>query len=113
MGQSERVYHVQCDGHRHRVTVDRRGRIRFVDHADERDVWYADEREQALAILAGGQATRPLGCYEVAALVRARRYTAPGAKGGARDLLAHLRGKRQGRMRLRVLKLKQSVRALG
>ncbi len=86
-------YFVRCEGHRHCVLLDAHGRVRFLDHEDERDVWYAEDREQALAILGGGKATRPLGCYEVAALVRAHRFTAPGAKGGARDLLARLRGR--------------------
>lgn len=98
-----KVYRVECEGHRHHVAITEHG-VEFVDHDDQREVWDADEREQALAILSGEPAERPIGCYEIAALVRARHFIAPGVKGGARDLLARLRGKQAAR------KLKRRMR---
>lgn len=90
------VFTVQCDGERHQVAITPRGVV-FSDHEDQREVWDADEREQALAILSGEPARQPIGCYEIASLVRARHFIAPGTKGGARDLLARLRGKQAAR----------------
>lgn len=89
---TERTFKIRCSGSTHRVLVGRRGLI-FLDHERQQDVWRAQLYEDVMAVLARTRRTKVLGCGEIAVLVRARQYVAPGAGGGARDLLAYLRGK--------------------
>jgi hypothetical protein len=91
-GPKQKQFVVECHGERHRVQLGRHGVV-FEGHPEAGQVWCEQRRREALAALSDAPLDRPLGCYELAALVRERRYVAPGVpKGGARELLALLKG---------------------
>jgi len=87
-------FRVQCEGHTHVVELDARG-VHFPSH--EGGLWEDLDAEQALAILEGVEPSKPVGCREIAAMVRAHQYLSLSRRDGARALLSLLRGKAQAR----------------
>lgn len=89
MSRCER-FRVQCEGHTHVVELDHRG-VHFPSH--EGGLWEDLDAEQAMAVLEGIEPSKPVGCREIAAMVRAHQYLSLTRRDGARALLSKLRGK--------------------
>ena len=84
------MFVVACGCERHRVEVGPSG-VRFLDHPEVYEHLLLDKVAE---LLGGAKAGRPIGCCEIAAMVRSRYYLAAGnPQRSVRTIMATLRGK--------------------